>query len=49
MMKWLEAYFEKRAAYLAEHELMKLSDQQLKDLGISRHDIPEVVRKGLPI
>lgn len=47
MMKWLEAYFQRRAAYLAEHELNKLSDQQLKDLGITRDKIPEVVRNNL--
>lgn len=46
MMKWLEAYLMKRAASIAETELNKLSDRYLKDLGIYRHQIHEVVREG---
>jgi uncharacterized protein YjiS (DUF1127 family) len=46
MMKWLEAYLKKRAASIAETELNKLSDRHLRDLGIYRHQIPEVVREG---
>lgn len=49
MLKWLDSYFHRRAAYVAETELNKLSDQQLKDLGITRSQIPEVVRKGLDL
>jgi hypothetical protein len=47
MMKWLEAYLKKRAASIAETELNKLSDRHLRDLGIYRHQIPEVVREGI--
>lgn len=45
ILRCFESYLQKRANYLVEQELMRLSDKQLNDMGISRSEIKDAVWK----
>jgi len=45
ILRYFESYLQKRANYLVEQELMRLSDKQLNDMGISRSEIKDAVWK----
>ena len=40
--EWFEKWQQKRANYKAAEELSKMSDYQLKDIGITRGDIADI-------
>lgn len=45
-LAWCEAYVAYKARKLVEAELYKLSDRELRDMGINRYDIPTLVREA---
>ena len=45
ILRYFESYLQKRANYLVEQELMRLSDKQLNDMGIARSEIRDAVWK----
>lgn len=48
MFNTINRYVKRRSKYLkAESELMSLTDRELKDIGITRHEIPFVLSEAM--